>query len=90
MPIFLLIAGLVLIVAGVRGKEKDLLATITDDGKHFLPFFFVIIAISIIGISQKWRPISNALLILMVVAFVLRSYQSIVQGVNQIITESKS
>lgn len=90
MPIFLLLAGLILIVAGVRGKEKDLLSQVADDGKHFVVWALLIIGVGVLGLSKTWRPVSSAFLVLIVVAFVLGSYRSILQGYTQLINESKS
>lgn len=84
MPIFLVIVGLLLIVTGVRGKASDFLGQVADDGKGFVPFFFLILAIGATGFSKTLRPVSNAFLVLVIVAFVLKSGGAIIDGFKQI------
>lgn len=90
MPLFLAIAGLVLIVAGIRGKESDLLAQLTDDGKHFIVWFLLIVGVGVVGLSSRLRPVSNAFLTLIVVAFFLGSYNSIIAGFKQLTSASQT
>lgn len=87
MPIFLAIAGILLIVAGARGREKEFLTQASSDAKGFLAWFLLIVAVGVIGISKTWRPVSNAFLTLMIVAFLLKSGNAIIAGFNQLSSE---
>jgi ABC-type transport system involved in cytochrome c biogenesis permease subunit len=87
MPIFLAIAGILLIVAGVKGREKEFLSQVTDDGKGFIVWFLLILIVGIVGISKTWRPVSNAFLVLIVIAFILGSGNAIIAGFKQLSSE---
>ena len=93
MPIFLALVGIILIVAGVRGKETELLTLFADDAKHFVSWALLIVVVGAMGFSQRLRPISTSFLVLIVIAFVIASYRqgnSIINGFNQLIEASKS
>lgn len=88
MPFILAFFGIVLIVASVRGQAKNLLAQMSDDGKHFIPWFIIVILVSSIGLSKAWRPVSNSLFALVVIAFVLSTAKSILENLKQITSEA--
>jgi hypothetical protein len=71
MPLFVAIVAIILIVAGVKGKGKEFTDQISNDGKNFASWFFLIVAVGLIGLSKTWRPMSNAFLILIVLSFIV-------------------
>lgn len=88
MPFVLAFFGIVLIVASVRGQAKNLLAQMSDDGKHFIPWFIIVALVSSVGLSKTWRPVSNSLYTLVVIAFVLSTAKAILENLKQISSEA--
>lgn len=88
MPFILAFFGILLIVAAVRGKSKDLLAQMSDDGKHFIPWFLIVLIISSLGLSKTWKPVSNSLFVLVCVAFFLATAKEIFANFKSISNES--
>ena len=94
MPLLLIFLGVVLLVSAVRGTTSDLFALLKGDfaGKpNFLVWIGAILGIGAIGYIKEVRPISNALLGLLLVALFLSNkgffanftsaFQSTSQGV---------
>ncbi len=73
MPLVLIVLGLLLVVAGARGKIVDLIALLKDDSKGFLVYIVVIGAVGMLGYFDKARPVANAFLALIMVALILGS-----------------
>jgi type IV secretory pathway VirB2 component (pilin) len=74
MPFVFLIAGIVLIVAGVRGTSQQLLGLLVGDltGPHnFVYWVIAIIAIGGLGYIQDLRTFSRALMSLILIVLVL-------------------
>lgn len=90
MPFILAFFGILLIVASVRGQAKTLLAQMSDDGKHFIPWFLIIALIGAVGINKTWRPVSNSLYTLVVIAFVLATAKSMLENLKQITSEAST
>jgi hypothetical protein len=70
MPFALLIFGAVLLTAAVRNKQGDLFRLLKNDftGPHNFVFWFAsILAVGAIGYIPKFKPVSNAFLVLLVV-----------------------
>lgn len=66
--------GLLLTVAGVRGKQSDLLALVKGDftgPKSFVWWTISIFAIGALGYVKDLRPFANAMLILVLLVLVL-------------------
>lgn len=74
MPFALLIIGLVLLVAGARGKQNDLFSLVAGDftgANNFLFWFVSILAIGAIGYIPKLKPLSTAFLVLVILVLFL-------------------
>lgn len=74
MPFALLLAGLILMIAAIRGKQKDLFDLLKDDfsGDHnFFMWVLAIIFLVAIGNVERLKPISNAFLVLIIVVIIL-------------------
>jgi hypothetical protein len=74
MPFVFAIAGIVFIVAGVRGTSDDLLTLLKNDLSGDGNFIYWILSIAIIGALgyiEPLRPISRAFLVLIIVVLVL-------------------
>jgi ABC-type transport system involved in cytochrome c biogenesis permease subunit len=84
VPFFLAFFAILLIVAGVKGTETKLLAQVQDDAKHFIVWFFLIVLVGSVGFSKTARPVSNAFLVLIVIAFVIGSGNAIIAGFKQL------
>lgn len=74
MPIALIVVGAIFVTVGLRGTHKELFcllkADFTGQG-NFLYWFAAVFIIGAIGYIEKLRPISDAFLLLMIVALLL-------------------
>lgn len=77
MPLFLILLGAMLISAAIHGNVAALATQIKDDGSPFIAWIFLIVAVGLAGYSKTIRPVSNAFLVLIVVAFILRNGKNI-------------
>jgi hypothetical protein len=84
MPIFLAFVGILLIVAGVKGQEQALLQQMSGDVKAFVVWFVIILLVGAVGLSKTMRPLSNAFIVLIFVAFIIRDGNQIIAGAKQI------
>ena len=78
MPLFLLIVGVIFLVAVIRGNQQDLIDLLKDDfgGQHnFILWVLAIVIIVALGNFKAIRPISNAFLILIVIVIVIINYK---------------
>jgi hypothetical protein len=78
MPFVFAVIGSVFLVAGVRGSSDDLLQLLKTDlfggGKNsFIYWILAIAALGAIGYVDDLRPLSRALLVLVLVVLVLSS-----------------
>lgn len=74
MPVFMIFVGLILLVAAIRGTQKDLFEVLRDDFTGSGNYFVWVVAVGVIvafGYIEKLRPISNAFLTLVVVVIFL-------------------
>lgn len=74
MPFALLIIGIVLLVAGVRGTQSTLFGLLQGDftgQNNFFYWFAAIVIIGMIGYIPKLKPISTAFLVLVVMVLFL-------------------
>lgn len=74
MPFILLIIGIVLVVAAVRNQQAPLVALIGGDFSGAGNFFYwlaALILIGAVGYIPKLKPVSDGLLILVILALVL-------------------
>lgn len=74
IAIFLLLIGVVLIVAGARGKSSELGAIVQDDFVSQPSYFVWILAVATIGIIGSFKPLkeaSNAFYALLIIVLLL-------------------
>ena len=74
MPFSLLIIGIVLVVAAVRNTQDDLFTLVNGDltgEKNFLIWILALLLIGAIGYAPKLKPVSNALLALVIIVILL-------------------
>lgn len=83
MIIFLVLIAVVLIVAAIRDTQGDLFAAIRDDVTAFGVWAAAIIAIGLLGFIPGLKPVSRALLGLVIVVLFVNNYQAIVSGFSR-------
>lgn len=74
MPLFLLIVGLVLVVTGFRGTTEALGQQIAEDFSgegNFTAWVVAILFIGALGYIPGFRPVSNGLLVLLILVILL-------------------
>ena len=77
MPIFLLIVGILLVIVAINNKLPKLGALVKDDfapsigGHSFTIWIVAIFVIGAIGYYRPFKPVSNAFLVLVIVAMIL-------------------
>lgn len=89
MPVFFLVIGFMFMAAARNGKTNDLLAQFKSDGQKFVVWFLLIMIIGEIGEVKTVRPISNAFLVLIFVAFALAVGKNAIATFKTIVGESK-
>lgn len=77
MPLFLILAGLMLIDTGVKGTAPDFIKQVGNDAGAFVAWFAVIVILGFAGVSSTLRPLSTIFLALVVIVFFLRNGQAI-------------
>lgn len=78
MPFFLLIAGIILIVAAYRKKHEDLFKLLKDDffGKdNFIIWTLAIVCIVSLGYIKQIKPVTDAFLVLIVLVIIVKNYR---------------
>lgn len=83
MIIFLVLIAVVLIVAAIRDTQGDLFAAIREDVTAFGVWAAALIAIGLLGFIPGVKPVSRALLGLVIVVLFVNNYQAIVTGFRQ-------
>lgn len=95
MPYTFLTAGIVLIIAGVRGTQDDLFALLSKDftgSPSFLPWIVSILLIGALGYIGTIRPFSRAFLALVIVALFLSNggfFEKLKQGIPEAFSGAK-
>lgn len=83
MILFLILIAAVLIVAAIRDTQGDLFANIREDVAAFGTWGAALIAIGLLGFIPGAKPVSRALLGLVIVVLFVNNYRSIVDGFNK-------
>ena len=87
MPFVLLIVGVILLVAGVRGKEHELFALLKDDfvgAGGFVWWILVLAILGGIGYIKRLQPISVAFMALVLIVFFIRQGSPLQNLISQI------
>lgn len=74
MALAILLAGIILLVAGIRGKHDDLIGALKDDFTGPNNFFIWVIAIGVlVGLTNvdKIKPVANAFLGLVILVMLI-------------------
>lgn len=84
MPLALIVAGVLLVVSSARGTQGDLLALVKGDltgggpansGSSFIQWMLALLLVGAIGYIPRLKPVSVALMALILVAIFLRKGQ---------------
>ena|SRR5690348_523160 len=76
MPFVLLIFGIILVIAGYRGKAGDLFGLLKNDlspSSGFWPYIAAILVIGGLGYIKSIRPVANGFLALVIVVLFLHN-----------------
>lgn len=79
MPIFLLIVGVIFLVAAIRGNQNDLMDLLKSDfggSNNFLLWVMAIVVIVGLGNFRAIRPVSDAFLGLVILVIVVANYKN--------------
>lgn len=82
MAFALLAIGAILLVAALRGTQGTLASALTTDIPGYAKWALAIVLIGAIGFIPNMRPISRALLALVLVVIVLHNYRTILSGLT--------
>jgi len=85
MPFVLLVAGVVLVIAGFRGTLGDLWTLLRGDftgQNNFVYWFLSILVIGSVGYIERLRPIANAFLVLVIAILFLSNKGFFAQFTN--------
>ncbi len=80
MAFLALVIGVVLIVSAIRNTHSDLLGALGQDVPGFVVWGAAIFGVAVIGFIPGLKPVSRALLALVVVVIVLTNYKQILAG----------
>lgn len=83
MILFLVLIAAVLIVAAIRDTQGDFFAAIREDVAAFGTWGAALIAIGLLGFIPGVKPVSRALLGLVIVVLFVNNYQAIVSGFSK-------
>lgn len=78
MPFFLLIIGIIFLVAVIRGNQNDLLNLVKSDfggSNNFLLWVMAIVIIVALGSFKTIRPVSDAFLGLIILVIIVANYK---------------
>lgn len=74
MPFALGFAGLIIMIAAIRGKHDDLFKLIKDDftgSNNFFVWVLAVVFLVMLGNIERLRPLTNAFLVLMILVIVV-------------------
>jgi hypothetical protein len=83
MILVALAIGLLVVVAAYRNSQRTLGTALTQDIPAFITWAAAIFAIGAIGFIPGLKPVSRALLALVMMVVVLRNYQAVLSGFKQ-------
>jgi hypothetical protein len=87
MPLFLIVVGLVLLVASIRGTQKELFDTLKSDFTGSNNFVFWVLALGIIsalGTIKTIRPVTQGFLALVILVIFLVNRGLIPSFIDQV------
>jgi len=95
MPFFLLIIGLIVIVAGIRSAQSgtDLIGLVKSDfsgSNNFFLWVLAIILVVAVGQVKAIRPISDAFLGLLILVIIIANYKHGGDLLNSFVSQVKA
>lgn len=87
MVLFFFLVGLMLVISGIRGTNKDLVEVLRDDFTGPNNFVFWVLAMAILaalGSVKSIRPVTQGFLVLVIIVIFLRNDNLITKFVTQI------
>lgn len=82
MVLFLVIVAIVLIVTALRDTQGDLFAALREDVSAFGTWGAALIGLGLLGFIPGIKPVSRALLGLVIIVLFVNNYQAILAGVS--------
>lgn len=80
MAFVLIVLGLVLVVAAIRGTEEELFGALGQDVPGYAIWAAAIVAVGVVGFVPGLKGVSRGLLALVVFVLILRNAQGILTG----------
>lgn len=80
MILFILFIGIVIVIAAVRNTQGDLAAALMTDIPAFVVWAAAILGVGMLGFVPGLKPVSRALLALVLVVLILKNYKAILSG----------
>lgn len=77
MPFFLLIAGIIFLVAAIRGNQGELFSLLKEDfggDNNFFVWVLAIVVIALLGNIKTIKPVSDAFLGLVILVIIVANY----------------
>lgn len=82
MTLVVLIIGAIIVIAALRNSQGALASALYQDVPGFLVWAAAILAVGAIGFVPRLKPVSRALMVLVLTVLVLRNYKGILGGFN--------
>ena len=84
MPFIALVIGSILVVAAIRDNHGTLFAALAVDIPAYVTWGAAILAIGAIGFVPNLKPVSRALMTLILIVLILNNYQSILSDFTKV------
>ena len=91
MSLALIFAGILLLVASVRDKQADLFTLVKGDltgANNFVEWILALVLVGALGYIPKLRPLSVALLALILLAIFLKKGQGFFEQLNKAVQKT--
>lgn len=82
VALFVLVLAAILVVAAIRGTQGDLFTALGQDVPAFVVWGAAILAVGVLGYIKPLKPISQGLLVLLLVVLFMNNYKAILAGVT--------
>ena len=93
MPLFLLLLGIIFLVAAIRGNQNDLLDLLKEDfsgQNNFLLWVMALVILVGLGQFKAIRPVSDAFLGLVILVIIIANYNKTGDLFTKFISQVKS
>ena len=82
MALGFFVIGIAMIMAALHHNSVALMQQLQADGGPFLTWLGLIVIVWLLGLSRTFRPMSNAFMALIVVAFLLKEGKNVITGLQ--------